>query len=202
MKPTPPPPPPPPKPYDARIEYLESSGTQYINTLVNQKETQQYLSVAVGIRVPVLEGGEHDVAGSGFNRTPTMGYNGNFYFMWAYDSTSWLIKQADTNWHDNVYTFLVTSGRTFSEDGSISQSNYLNDFSSGEFNSLFLFASSPNRFSLKCQLKYARITIDNVLRFDAIPVRIGNTGYLYDRVSEQLFGNVGTGDFILGPDIG
>lgn len=201
MKPTPPPPPPPPKPYDARIEYLESSGTQCINTLVNQKETQQYLSVAVGIRVPVLEAGEHDIAGSGFDRTPTMGYNGTQYFMWAYDSTAWRIKQADTNWHDNVYTFRVSRGRTFSEDGSISESDYLNDFSSGEFNSLFLFASSPNRFPLKCQLKSVAITIDDVLRFDAIPVRVGNTGYLYDKVSGQLFGNSGTGDFILGPDI-
>lgn len=36
--------------------------------------------------------------------------------------------------------------------------------------------------------------------FDAIPVRIGTTGYLYDKVSGQLFGNAGTGAFTLGPD--
>lgn len=36
---------------------------------------------------------------------------------------------------------------------------------------------------------------------DFIPVRVGQTGYLYDRVSGQLFGNLGSGDFILGPDI-
>jgi hypothetical protein len=34
-----------------------------------------------------------------------------------------------------------------------------------------------------------------------IPVRVGTVGYLYDRVSGKLFGNVGTGDFVLGPDI-
>jgi hypothetical protein len=33
-----------------------------------------------------------------------------------------------------------------------------------------------------------------------IPVRIGTTGYMYDRVSGQLFGNAGTDDFILGND--
>jgi hypothetical protein len=33
-----------------------------------------------------------------------------------------------------------------------------------------------------------------------IPVRCGTTGYLYDRVSGELFRNVGTGDFVLGPD--
>lgn len=33
-----------------------------------------------------------------------------------------------------------------------------------------------------------------------VPVRVGQTGYLFDRVSGQLFGNAGTGDFVLGPD--
>jgi CO dehydrogenase/acetyl-CoA synthase alpha subunit len=35
---------------------------------------------------------------------------------------------------------------------------------------------------------------------DYIPVRVGTVGYLYDRVSGKLFGNAGTGDFVLGPD--
>jgi hypothetical protein len=35
---------------------------------------------------------------------------------------------------------------------------------------------------------------------DLIPVRIGNVGYMYDKVSGQLFENQGTGNFILGPD--
>lgn len=37
---------------------------------------------------------------------------------------------------------------------------------------------------------------------DFVPCRIGTTGYLYDRVSQTLFGNIGTGDFVLGPDVG
>lgn len=36
---------------------------------------------------------------------------------------------------------------------------------------------------------------------DLIPVRIGSEGYMYDRVSGKLFGNSGTGHFILGPDV-
>ena len=35
---------------------------------------------------------------------------------------------------------------------------------------------------------------------DIIPVRVGDIGYLYDRASGQLFGNSGTGAFIIGPD--
>ena len=33
-----------------------------------------------------------------------------------------------------------------------------------------------------------------------IPVRVGTVGYMYDKVSGKLFGNAGTGEFILGPD--
>lgn len=33
-----------------------------------------------------------------------------------------------------------------------------------------------------------------------IPVRKGTTGYMYDRVTGKIFGNVGTGSFIIGPD--
>lgn len=36
---------------------------------------------------------------------------------------------------------------------------------------------------------------------DMIPVRKGDEGFMYDRVSGRLFGNSGSGRFILGPDI-
>lgn len=35
---------------------------------------------------------------------------------------------------------------------------------------------------------------------DLIPVRVGDVGYMFDRVSGKLFGNQGTGAFILGAD--
>lgn len=43
--------------------------------------------------------------------------------------------------------------------------------------------------------------IGNVKIRDLIPVRKDNVGYMYDRVSGRLFGNAGTGEFVLGPDI-
>lgn len=33
---------------------------------------------------------------------------------------------------------------------------------------------------------------------DLISVRVGQVGYMYDKVSGQLFGNAGTGTFVLG----
>lgn len=42
---------------------------------------------------------------------------------------------------------------------------------------------------------------DNTPIIDLIPVRVGNEGFMYDKVSRKLFGNIGVGKFILGPDI-
>ena len=39
------------------------------------------------------------------------------------------------------------------------------------------------------------------LVLDLIPVRVGTTGYMYDRVNGELFGNSGSGSFTLGNDI-
>jgi hypothetical protein len=51
------------------------------------------------------------------------------------------------------------------------------------------------------RIYYLKVLNGNQPVFDAIPVRVGQVGYMYDKVSGQLFGNAGTGDFILGPDV-
>lgn len=58
------------------------------------------------------------------------------------------------------------------------------------------FGIAAKVFSCKCY-NYS----DHSLVGDLIPVRVGQVGYMYDRVRGQLFGNAGTGDFILGPDV-
>lgn len=52
--------------------------------------------------------------------------------------------------------------------------------------------------------KIASLKITNIndeVVLDMIPVRIEQVGYMFDRVSGELFGNSGTGDFVLGNDI-
>ena len=49
-------------------------------------------------------------------------------------------------------------------------------------------------------MSYCKIFSNGVLVRDFVPVRIGQTGYMYDKVTGQLFGNSGTGEFVLGPD--
>lgn len=52
---------------------------------------------------------------------------------------------------------------------------------------------------MKCY--YLKLWNDGVLVRDMIPVRVGTVGYMYDKVTKALFGNAGTGDFVLGNDI-
>ena len=67
-------------------------------------------------------------------------------------------------------------------------------------NPIALFNVYNGSFQSNARLYSAIIKDGDTVVFDAIPVRVGTTGYLYDKISGQLFGNAGTGSFILGPD--
>ena len=45
-----------------------------------------------------------------------------------------------------------------------------------------------------------KLEIGSDVVFDGIAVRKDDVGYFYDRVSSELFGNAGTGEFLIGPD--
>ena len=55
-------------------------------------------------------------------------------------------------------------------------------------------------YAAKAKVFSLRIFDTGTLVRDFIPVRVGTTGYLYDRASGALFGNDGTGSFGVGPD--
>lgn len=70
-------------------------------------------------------------------------------------------------------------------------------------NNILLFRAAEVATHRDTGLKIYGITIrDNtrVLR-DFVPVRVGNVGYMFDKVSGELFGNLGTSEFVIGPDI-
>lgn len=66
-------------------------------------------------------------------------------------------------------------------------------------NPLIIF-SPPNNYG-NVQVYSFKYTKRNKTFMELIPVRIGDEGFMYDKVSGKLFGNAGTGKFILGPDI-
>lgn len=181
------------KPYDAEIEYLESSGTQWIdtgiipdsNTIVQFKFVNLYRTDDVIIGYFINDENDWRL----FNHASACYFDmlnsgriagGNIYENTLYELElgNYYVKNLDTGIN-------IVSGNATSYTGisSITLNNYNN------------VSFSRNRWY------YVKIYSGSVLVRDMIPVRIGQTGYMYDKVSGTLFGNSGTGSFILGPDV-
>ena len=89
------------------------------------------------------------------------------------------------------------------DNASISISNA--SYSTQPSKTMYLFAANyaGNPWSdrlFKGKIRSVKIYNGENLLTDFIPVRVGQVGYLYDKVSGELFGNQGSGNFTLGPD--
>ena len=194
-----------PLPYDAEVEYLESTGTQWIDT--GYAPATDVVTVSAKYEF-------------------TANYNG---------ATVWGANlPTDRNWMANQYSnswwFGVTSGQFSSSQGAFLHDvswNINNGTVSGHVNStsysgtysgsvvsgysVYLFGCNSGGSAQRVgysQLKLYSFTLsDNgVLVRDMIPVRFTNEqnqseGAMYDRVSGALFRNAGTGSFVIGPEV-
>lgn len=183
-------------PYDAEIEYLESSGTQLIDTRITHKEQQKYeLDI---IATPTTS--ESDFIGSfDFSEGALiLGFYGLFIFGYnkgneRIDTPTLPIIEAPFN---IKYEFLENKRRLI-----INGTIYEKSGASYNYEIVHLFGGGKKYClgKMKCK-KFIIKDINNKIILNMLPVRVGNIGYMYDKVSGQLFGNSGTGDFILGPD--
>ena len=192
-------------PYDAEVEYLAATGTQYIDTGFYPRTTLTDITVENKFNKSVLSG-DNCVLGA---RTGTTGTQGmklpNFY-------NATLEYQAIAKAGSLTGSFAINTDYTFLADIKQGTQDYyidgtLNKSTTGTGScdtggNLFLFAinQSGAKWFFKGKIYYCKIWQDDILERDFIPVRVGQVGYMYDRVSRELFGNAGSGTFILGPD--
>lgn len=188
-------------PYDAEIEYLESSGTQWIDTgIIGIQPTDEFSMEVARLSTLAMVYGW---------KTVNRWYDLNLYhaswnqieFAWGEGGT--YIHSALPNIGDfHLYHASVLSNRLhFFVDnidvGSIevqTENNTMHGYLFGRNENGSIGGLSPlkiKNFTYKRSGEYI---------IDFIPVRVGTIGYMYDKVSGQLFGNAGTGEFILGPD--
>lgn len=181
-------------PYDAQVEYLESSGTQYIQLSGGEfltESTRLYLKVS-----PTSFSGnaEYDYFGvMGNNREPQIAwYNGG----WTAGNRGSAIPYVPVI----GTTYNIEFSKNF--DGSYWIDGYDTGLKrTGSIPQKLFWCRSNYKYS-KCRLyNFKASDVNNTTLFDLIPVRVGQTGYMYDKVSGQLFGNAGTGNFILGNDV-
>ena len=188
-------------PYDAEIEYLESTGTQYIDIGYDVGSTDEFSIRAARLsNNSTFAFGAYNSNSSVYtNLTIYHGSKHNVEFAWG---TTGKAKNTTALPIDEFHTYssvLESTTLHFEVDGNdIGNLTGVNNFVN-----LILFGrnsnTTPSLSSVRISFfKYWR---SGVLVRDMIPVRVGQVGYLYDKVSGQLFGNAGTGDFVLGPDV-
>lgn len=190
-------------PYDAEIAYLESEGGAYINTGIIPSSD---IRLTIDGLYPA-NAGSNLVCGA-------IEQNNGTYQRFHIGITNGYFQGGVGTQYGNIGTFSVAkkqfiiSGRdsTASVEANGSTSSFTGN-STYPTIPIFLFArnfdgtaSNFHEFRLYSADIYSYSNDYKIM--DLIPVRVGQTGYLYDKVSGQLFGNAGTGSFILGPDVG
>lgn len=217
-------------PYSYKLEYLESTGTQYINLNYYARGTD-----IVEVRVKSTTNNWNWYAGTGSNVTNYLLWNpffgmqdsGNYKFWGTYVgnkdgsavTTYFYNQSAGTNSYPgftptisktqvlNWYTYKFNQ-KTLYRDGSKMTGTNGGTVDDTILNkhTIYLFASNEpavqHKGTSKLQIAWFKISDKNQNPIlDMIPVRVGNIGYMYDKLSGQLYGNSGSGNFVCGPDI-
>lgn len=178
------------------VEYLESTGTQYISTnIIPDANT--------GIMLTIMRLNNTDSYICGVRND-----NGN---------TRWVLGCPNYSGYGSVITTSSYPAINIKYDVGL---NYLNNkkftipLNNVETNlptlpftpttDIRLFGSSGLNASYTKwtgKIYACKISQNNNIVMDLIPVRVGNVGYMFDCVSKKLFANAGTGSFTLGQDI-
>ncbi|MBO4787056.1 MAG: hypothetical protein J5510_08315 [Prevotella sp.] len=188
-----------PLPYDAEVEYLESTAKSgfYIDSGIGRPTT--FESAEIQTKVQFTSTAGRQIAGS----------TNDFYF--GVNANRWECNYntykgtADTNIHDYSKRLSVTSNRLYLNvylDGNSIWSNNISYSATQWGNNIGIFNYSVSSTAgWQAKIYKVKIYVNDVLVRDYIPVRVGTTGYLYDIVSGTLFGNSGSGSFTLGNDV-
>ena len=194
-------------PYDAEVEYLESSGTQWIDTGVPLKfPISAEMTLAMISPYGTLDSlpvfGFRYGGGSASSKFAIWFSKSQLRFALNYGSydSSWKGSSVQSGQEVHLRTDmakLYIDGVLVADGGTVTTSdasNTLTLFQMRDTSSVANRGQCVRYYS--CKLYDANGTLVR----DYIPVRVGTVGYLYDRVTRKLFGNSGAGDFVLGPD--
>ena len=178
-------------PYDAEVEYLESTGTQWIDTGYTKSQCP-YFSLDVQPLITNVDSGMFGAYTDGYTVQQYLG-------RWRWFDNGWTLTDIPvditrtTNITKNANGWFVDGEITKTSSSLIGNSSLVlfgvNVYNSVNSGTKSLRVNQLSLFDKK-----------SILVADFIPIRKGNIGYMYDRVSGQLIGNAGTGEFIIGPD--
>lgn len=192
-------------PYDAEVEYLESTGTQWIDTNIGFTGASS-AGVDIVFEIPVSLNNT-SLCGAQTTARSFVGYGyvNSIYF------TSGTVAATSS-----ACAWGCDSGVKYSAEMGIANGTLSVNFQGNVKTQQVGYQWSAETFALfgnKGQGQYSSVRIyeatiskDGFVLAILIPVRFTNEhgvseGAMYDRVSDQLFRNAGTGEFGFGTDI-
>ena len=195
-------------PYDAEVEWLEATGTQWIDTgLANAANRlirvrfQKTGSVSADLVLPFHTYISRSVFVGVRIQNPGIGW----VFRGACITGMQTLGPADLDWHEaeidttvNQKSLWFDGVKKYEVAAGVSTTLTIT-------NKLFAYTSSstadPTNFGSGRIAAYTVTdTATGQVIQDLIPVRKNGIGYMYDRVSGNLLGSSGTGAFLYGPD--
>lgn len=187
-------------PYDAKIEYLQSTGSQYIDTGI--VATTNFECELKGQYIQNNNTYDTILGSYDNNFAVAIGLqSGSSGKLYSQLGTSAPLSQASTLALHTFKSSLKNGTLKIDVDGTSVTTTFEGSLSAL---SMYMFArhrqdTGVGNYS-KAKVYYCKIWNGGNLVFDAIPVRVGQVGYMYDRISGQLLGNGGSGSFTLGND--
>lgn len=183
----------------ARLEYIESTGTQYIDTGFDANvPSNKLLTTTLDFQATTTTNDRWVFGGHPGNN------NGN-YLIGSYGGQCVGVYNKfyrKSSFDTNRHTVIVNSPDGSFWDGvKIGEPVYN---TSGLPNKLYLMAShhlQSGAWNLPCKMFYCKIELDGIVLREFIPAkRLGDNAVgMYDTVSRTFFTNNGTGEFIAGP---
>ena len=183
--------------YDVELEYLQSTGTQYIDTLFEQKDIEKFSIKYFSSNW--TEPGYGNAMGCRSSSRYDEFQVTNFYQSISIGNRIEYMG----NVHNQINEIIYTGGNTINVNGTIKQINNITELTQIYHVILFgIWDESKGGVTQLENTKIYYVTLEgNGKKLELIPVRKDGIGYMFDKVTKRLFGNSGTGTFILGPDI-
>lgn len=183
--------------YDAQVEYIEATGTQYIDTHLIMGDDKYIIEAKFNIS----SGSASSYSALFTNRENsrnTYGFaiSGSKTYVNPCNNPNRSISITYTRGID--YTLSLKRGEITLNGATYTNSSFVANYST---KSLWIFRQRYNNSCMSAKLYSLTISHSGDIIMDFIPVRVGTVGYLFDKISKQLFGNSGTGSFTLGNDV-
>lgn len=164
------------------IDYIESNGTQYIDTGVG-------LEYRMELDIEFISNGGRGLMGNSSKAGHYFGVNANGYYELGESNVSSLSGLE----RRNITVTSTTTEMTLTADGeTITRSKTTN-----ETTNLWLFMINGAGYTASAKLYGCKIYVDESLVHDFVPAKdLNGTICLYDKVDKQFYYNNGTGDFM------